>query len=473
MKLTRKVLVSAFSDVVITLVGFLGTIYFARALGAGPLGVFALGMTVAQAFLVLDFGVGKAAMKRISADNEPSAHFTAAIIVYGLILIASVAVILFFRDQVNSYIGGEFAVIVALIFAFQRLYQILNTAIKGENNVHVRDSIDSVERIVRVGAQALFVYAGVQTLGLFLGYATSFGIAVGLAFLYYLKAVSLSVKPPSKDHFRSIYNFSRYAWLGPLKSRALSWTDITILGIFVASSTIGVYQICWTIAMTFQILGKSISRNLFPEVSEEDGLNNTGRISLLTRQSFVYAGLLPIPGIIGAVVVGERVLGVYGPEFRSGSAILVVLAFVSLLRSYEGSVYSVVNGIDEPQISFISDIIFVICNVVLNLILVSTFGAIGAAFGTVGALFAGLATAFWLANKKVDFVFPAREIGLQFFAAAIMGGIALALKQLLSPLHFVELLFIVGVGAATYFMILLQLSTEIRETVLRIVPYGS
>lgn len=471
MNLIKKVLVSAFSDVVITIVGFFGTIYFARVLGAGPIGTFALGLTVVQIFLLMDLGVGHAAMKRISADRDPNAHFTAALLIYGSTLVGAIGTILVFSDRVNAYVGGEFALLVVVILAFQRLYQMLNLGIKGRKRVHVRDSIDAVEQIARVGGQAILVYAGFRTLALFLGYATSFGLAVLLAFAYHLRYLSLSMTMPSREHFNSLYRFSRYSWVGNFKSRAFSWTDVAIMGLFLSNSAIGVYQIAWTLAMSFQILGQSLGRNLFPEISEADsGQESTDRVGLLAEKSLLFAGLLPLPGIVGAILLGDRVLAIYGEAFTSGGAVLTVLVVVSLLRAFEGSVYALANGIDEPRITFVSSLLFVAANVALNLVLIYYLGALGAAIATVTALALSLALAYRMVRRRIDFAVPTEELGIQMGAAVLMGVLVWGLKALLVPLSFAELLAIIATGASMYFAVVLTLSRQVRSTVLRVVP---
>ena len=470
MKLTNKIAVSASSDVFITVVGFLGTIYFAQTLGAGPLGTFALGIAVAQLSLVLDFGVSQGAIKRISADNDPDAHFGAALLVYGIMLVGTVGVILLLGGQIDSYVGGSFAPVVAVIFAFQRLYQMANVAIKGSNSVHVVDSIDAVERLVRVCCQAGLVFLGFRALGLFFGYAASYGTAVLLASLYYARRLSLSIAVPSRRHFRSLYEFSKYSWIAMFKSRALSWTDVTVMGFFVANSAVGVYQVSWTLAMTFQILGISIGRNLFPEVSEEIEAGRTDRVASLARRSLVFGGLLPIPGIVGAAIIGKRVLYIYGPEFRAGSAILVVLAGVSLLRAFEGSINSIANGIDRPRITFISNFIFLVANVVLNVLFVRAYGAIGAAVATVVSLLLSLSVAYHLVGRHVEFGLPYGELGLQLGAAVVMGGLVWALESALSPLSLVELLLVIGIGASVYFVLVVTVSGVVRDAVLDVLP---
>lgn len=468
MKLVQKILVSTFSDVVITIIGFLGTLYFARVLGAGPIGTFALGLTVVQGFLLIDLGVGQAAMKRISADNDPDSHFSAALLIYGVILLAALPVIFIFRNRINAYVGGEFALIVAVIFAFQRLYQMANLGIKGRNRVHIRDSIDALEQIVRVGCQALFVFLGFQTIALFIGYAASFGVAVLLAFTYLFYALSFSLTRPKREHYRSLYKFAKFSWLGNVKSRAFSWVDIAVLGFFVSNAAIGIYQVSWTLAMTFQILGMSIGRNLFPEISEVASSGNMKRIEDITRGSFTFGGLLPIPGVVGAFVIGERVLGVYGATFRAGGPVLAVLAVVSLFRAYEGSIYALANGLNKPRIPFVSGFTFIFSNILLNILFVYYYGTLGAATATAIALIISLTLAWILVGRHVDVEIPLREIGMQIVSALFMGSIVWGLKSLLTPLSVPQMLGIIMVGALIYFGLVFKLSEIVRSQVLDI-----
>lgn len=240
------------------------------------------------------------------------------------------------------------------------------------------------------------------------------------------------------------------------------------MGIFVTNSMIGIYQVSWTLAMTFQIIGQSIGRNLFPEISENASAENHERIRRLAKQSFVFGGLLPIPGIVGAAILGERVLGIYGAEFRSGAPVLVILAVVSLIRAYEGSVYALANGINEPRISFISDLLFIVANVLLNIVLVSYYGILGAATATAVALTLSLGVATKMVQSQIRFAFPVIEVAKQIGAALIMGTTVWAIASLLEPLSFIELLLLVTFGATLYFSMIVGVSEEVRGTAFKL-----
>lgn len=470
MHFSHKIFVSTISDIVITIVGFIGTLYFARTLGAGPLGTFALGLTVVQMFLLVDLGIGQAAVKRISSDNDPDEHYSAAILIYALISISAVVTIFLLQDEINSYTGDTFALLVASIFVSQRLYQMVNMSLKSQNRAHVRDSIDSIEQIARVSSQGILVYIGFETIGLFAGYAASFAFAVILAAAYHIYSLSLTLTLPSKEHFYSLYIFSRYSWLGNVKSRALSKTDILIMGFFISNSMIGIYQVSWTLAMTFQILGQSIGRNLFPEISEAVAAGDNRRVALLAKQIFIFGGLLPIPGIVGAAVLGDRFLGVYGSDFMAGAPILGVLAVVSLIRAYEGSVYALANGIDEPRITFISNILFIVTNIVLNFVFIYYLGALGAAAATTIALGLSVTVAIRMTRRHIDFQLPVAEISKQIGAATVMGAVVWTTRSRLEPLSVVELLILTLFGVSIYFGLVLAISDKVRSTLFDFIP---
>jgi len=76
------------------------------------------------------------------------------------------------------------------------------------------------------------------------GYAIG-GIIVGLVALYFV-----SVRPvrPKLRHFKSLFDYAKYAWFGKLKSRIFNDIDILILGVFVPSAAIGVYTVAWSLS---------------------------------------------------------------------------------------------------------------------------------------------------------------------------------------------------------------------------------
>lgn len=469
--LTRKVLISAISYIVISVVGFLGTIYFARTLGAAALGIFALGMSVIKWLQLADLGVTKSAIKRISEGTEAEEFLTAAALIQVTIGILTTSLVWVFNDSINTYIGGDYTLLVGVIFLLNySAYGVILQTIKGSQQAHVADGLDAIERLLRVLLQVGFVIVGFEVFGMFLGVVGSLVVVTLLGVGYLLLESYARFAVPSKRHFMSLFDYAKYSMLASVKGQAYSWADITILGFFVTQSVIGVYQVSWTLAMFFGIFSRALRNNLFPEISNISTQDDDKRLQNLFSESLIYAGIIPIPGIVGAAVLGDPILGIYGQEFRAGSGILVLLTLVSILRSFEDQVLTFLDGMDLPVVTFRINAVFVVTNIILNIILVWKLGAVGAAIGTVIAVAVSLGLGWRSITSVINANLPFKELGKQVFAALMMGAIVLSIRQMVNvqPVRF--LLPVVFGGAAVYFGILLIISQTIRSKVLALLP---
>ncbi|GFO95932.1 polysaccharide biosynthesis protein [groundwater metagenome] len=73
----RQSIVSLVWQIAFTFIGFLSTMYFAHAVGAGVLGAYFLFITYFSIIgLVTDGGFGGAAIKRISEGDEPDKYYS-------------------------------------------------------------------------------------------------------------------------------------------------------------------------------------------------------------------------------------------------------------------------------------------------------------------------------------------------------------------------------------------------------------
>jgi len=74
----RQGMITLFWQLILTAIGFFSTIYFAHTVGASVLGAYFLFMAYYSIFgLVIDGGLGGAAIKRISEGEEENEYFSA------------------------------------------------------------------------------------------------------------------------------------------------------------------------------------------------------------------------------------------------------------------------------------------------------------------------------------------------------------------------------------------------------------
>lgn len=476
MKLGQTSVIYFGSRILASVLGFVATIYFARLLGAGPLGVYYLVIGVVSWLAIAGkIGISGAVTKRVSEGDEREQHAAAGItFVTALFIILSI-VLLLFRPYVNDYLGYPATGYVVLILSVTLAWSIVSSLLAGLHLVHLK----GVLSLVKTGGQSLLqigaVAAGLGLTGLFLGYVAGFAlvIAVGGAFAFSrLRGIYL----PETRHYRSLFDYAKFSWLGNLESRMFNYTDVIVLGFFVPSALIGIYSIAWNIAMFLILFSGSISTTLFPEMSERSANDDPQSVANLLEDALSYAGLLLIPGLVGGVILGERILRIYGDEFTQGTVILGILIVAALVRAYQKQLLNTLNAIDRPDLSFRANALFVVVNLSLNVVLIYLYGWLGAAAATVLSVAVSLVVAHRYLRTIVDYAIPYTEIARQWIAAVVMGAIVFGGVQFENT-HGVlghnaaTVVLLVGLGAGVYFLTLLGISPRLRTTVARNLPF--
>lgn len=454
--------------------GFLATVYFARVLGAGPLGVYFLAIAVIS-WLKLFGTVGfRLPLKKRISESDDASQFAAAGLTVALVSFVVLSIpLLIFDNYVNDYIGMDLVEYVLIAFLATVLFRFIAAVLQGQNRVHLYAGLRVVRKTGEVGFQVAAVFLGFGVAGLMGGYIA--GIAVGVLIGLYL--ISVSFRYPRRRQFDSLFSYAKYSWLHSFQGRTFSYMDILVLGFFVTSDLIGIYQVAWMIASFLVIFGSSISQTLFPKLSKLATEGQESEISDLLHESLAYTGLFIIPGLVGGVFLGYDILRIYGDEFTAGTAVLGVLLMSRLVYAYQTQIINTINAVDRPDLGFRVNGAFVVVNLTLNIVLVYLYGWIGAAVATLLSAAVALSLGYYYIARILEFDWPVRKIGKQWASALVMGGVIYALKlltEILGPLinPTVNTVVLVMVGAAVYFSMLMVLSREFKETVIANSPFS-
>ncbi|WP_435553070.1 oligosaccharide flippase family protein [Natrinema sp. CGMCC1.2065] len=456
--------------------GFLATIYIARMLGAGPLGVYSVAIGLVSWLAIAGkVGLSGAISKRVSEGNDRGEYALAgATIIFGLFVLIACGLILF-REQITGYVGYPATGYIVLILLVVLLNSLLNSILSGLHLVHVSGALSPL----RTGSRALFqislIAAGAGTAGLFTGHVVGYCLVI-LVGGYFVARNLRGLSRPKRQHFERLVGFAKFSWLGNLQSQMFSYTDIIVLGLFVSSGLIGVYAAAWNIAEFLILFSGALSSTLFPEMSSLSAKEDSQAVARIVEQSLSFAGLFLIPGLFGGTLLGERLLRIYGPEFPKGATILILLIVANLIMGYQNQLLNTLNAIDRPDLAFRVNIVFVGANVSLNLVLIYLYGWLGAAVATMVSVAASLMLAYYHVDAIIDFAVPTGEIAKQWSAAVVMAGVVYAGLWVESTYGLLNhnvatVVLLVGLGAGVYFTVLLGISTEFRTVVDQNVPF--
>lgn len=480
MRIGQTSAIQFLSKIVTSAGGFLATLYFARVVGSDTLGIyFLLLSSVGWLSVLVEAGISPAITKRMSEGEAPAEYFQVGL---GVITVGTgviTCLLLLFSKQVTDYITHPYSTYFLVILVVSGIAMTtVRAGLSGTRNVHISGILTSIQSIARIILQVAAVSIGLGLSGLVFGWVLS-SLAVAAVGFVYLVIKFENLPSPSQVNTRerlvSIYSFAKYSWLGSLKSKTNNYADILILGLFVPSNLIGVYAIAWNIASFLTILGSAIETTLFPEFSQLENKDDYTEIANLLEKSLQYTGLFVIPGLFGGILLGDRILRLYGSDFAVGLEVLVLLIVAVLIYDYQKQLTGVLQGINRPDIDFRVNGMFIGSNILLNFVLIQQVGWHGAAIATVLSSGISLAYAYYAVSKILTVNIPVKEIGMQLGASIIMAITVFLLEAVESRYSVIEhnasvVFGLVLIGATIYIGTLVIISDETRRTIFDNLP---
>jgi len=476
MRLGQTSLVHFISRFLASLLGFLGTIYLARLVGSEGLGVFFLVMGVVSWLAIVgEFGINGAITKRVSEGEERSAHVAAGVLLEAALFVVITPALVLAKPQIDAYVGYPAAEFVIVLLFVRVLYGVVTSVLSGVHMVHVNGILAPLKTGTRTVFQVGAVLVGLGVTGLFVGQIAGVVLVTIIGGTIVLRRLD-GIRRPEARHVRSLVTYAKFSWVGKVKSKAYNWVDVVILGFFVSSGLIGVYSIAWNISQFLALFGSSLSTTLFPEMSKVSTDRGLDAVADLFESALAYAGLLLIPGLVGGTLLADRLLRLYGDDFVRGTAVLSILILATLVRGYQKQFTTTFNAVDRPDVAFRINGIFIVTNLALNVVLIYSYGWVGAAAATASSLVISLCAAYVALDSILEFSVPFDEIGRQWVAAGVMGAVVYAgdwLETTYSPVghNAIVVVTLVALGAGTYFVVLFGISSRFRTTVLDNVPF--
>ncbi|MDS0298839.1 oligosaccharide flippase family protein [Halogeometricum sp. S1BR25-6] len=454
------------SNLIASLLGFAATIYFTQLLGPEVFGTYSL-IIVVVAWLEFggELGMTAALKKRLSERGDSAPFLVAGAVSMSIFFAATALIVIAVAPQLTSYIGIDATALILVLLGAKVLQSFVRTVLEGQHKVHFAGALEPLQRFGQSAVQIGLLAAGFGLTGMLIG------AVAGIVFSAILGGmkIHLSYVPPAREHFKSLLSFAQFSWLDSLRGRSFTWMDIFVLGFFVPSALVGIYNAAWNVA-SFLAFGNAVASSFFPEMSEMSSKGDFDQIGGLISDTLAFTGLFLIPGLVGTLLLGDRILLFYGPEFPTGHSALILLVAALLVNGYFKQLLTALTAVNRPELAFRSNAAFISANIGLNVLLVWQLGWLGAAVGSLIASAFALGVTYRYIDDIVSFSIPYHELLRQVGAAAVMGGviwtILLSVESTTLPLpSYVVTVLLVGLGAITFFISLVTFSPRFRRVV--------
>ncbi len=370
----------------------------ARALGPAGLGNISLGFSLFVVLTaLLPLGLDSAAMRYISfhrgrgeaAQTLGVMHST----VYaslGLSLLVSPLLI-----WQSGWIAGhifskpdltELLQILFLGLPLSILLQVLGSVLQGFQKIGARAFVQQtvVPGLRIIGLLGLiFILRSVHPSGVavVIVVASALGALI-LAIAVLREARSAAVrglKPAAPE--ASLYRYSAQAVLITAVEQVTAAAPVFLLGILSASSQVGIFGVAFRAGLVLSFFLVSLNLIAAPVTSSLFAAGKIDSVQALYRVTTRWGLTLALPLFLLLMLLAPSVMGIFGADFKAGAPALQLLALGQIINVGTGPCRWLLNVTDRQHLNVFSGLIALFAGVVLGLILIPRYGAIGAAIG--------------------------------------------------------------------------------------------
>ncbi len=400
-KATKEAGFTFFGRIFALFFGFVASAVIARLLGPDVLGVYVLAWTVVMAMTILTtFGFEGGFVKYLAMyaaqGRTGEAH---AVYRYGIRFgawasIVGTVVIILLRRPLAVHVFKEPRLESALLFIAIAMLPYTLTRLQAAGLRALKDmkhSIIGAEFWYRVPRLIVFLilYAlGMRLLGVvFAGVLACVASAV-VTFIFlkrtgpYLFAADGGAPILAGELVR--YSAQMLAETGT--AFALLEGGRLILGIFLASADVGVYNIVVLLAMLATLFTFSFNSIFSPIIADVYHRGRADLMSSLLSAITRWIMLLTLPVYAWLLLSGEAVLGIFGAEFVRGYPALAILATAQMLDATAGSVASCLAMTKYQRFNVYNTLAMAVVSVGLNIWLIPRMGIAGAAVATAASI---------------------------------------------------------------------------------------
>lgn len=458
-EIKRQSIATFSSQIVLTFVGFLSTMYFAHAVGSSILGAYFLFTAYFGIInLISDGGFGAAAVKRISEGEEPNAYFTAFFVTRVFFTVMVVGVIFAARSyfEMNEQIFNW--LILALIVSL--FHSIVSKGVAGCSKMGIVAVGAITQNISRISIQIIAVFLGFEIAGLAGGFVAGFVAAAIIQFKFF----DLKLTRFRWGHISNLTSFSFWLFMTSAGIMLYSYADVIMIGYFLEESDVGVYQVVFQFTGIAILFATSIRTTLWPKVSRWGKTGDMNSTEKALSRGLTFSLLLAIPTVVGGTLLGENMLYFfYGPGFAWGYTTLVILFCAQMVNIFQIFFLMCLGALDYQRNAFYVTATSSITNVVLNLVLIPFMGIEGAAIATAITMALNALISMYILSKIIRIRVEIRSILNILKATTAMSVFVVFYKYIFTLTNVWITLVPVIIGSVIYIFLILRLDPRIYK----------
>lgn len=275
----------------------------------------------------------------------------------------------------------------AVLVAATALMVFVRTLFQGLDQVRYSALVTVVLRVGELVFVVGLVLLTGEVMGAFVGYVLGavLGAAVGGALLYRRFYSRFDPAPSMEEGLaRRVFEYNLPLMTSRGAGAMLSKTDVVLVGFFWNPAIVGFYVLALQISEFVATPAKSLGYVISPTFGEHKARDDLETAAAVYEESFRHTLSLYVPGAIGLFILADPAITlVFGGEYAGAVPVVQLLTLFVVLKAVNAITNTTLDYLGVARLRAYAKVAGAVLNVVLNVVLIPEFGAIGAAVATV------------------------------------------------------------------------------------------
>jgi O-antigen/teichoic acid export membrane protein len=453
-RLAKNAGILLIAQIITYVLGFFITVYTARYLGAGGLGILYTALSLTAILAIFgDLGLGTLMIREVARDKSlankylSNVVFLKILLIFLMLAVTVVTVSLFRYDQLTTTV----IYLITLSVILGGFVGVLNAVFQANEKMEYISIGIILNSILMLVGTLVAIYYGLNVIYFALLYVISNVLVFIYITIVYLWKFSLPKIEINLDFSKKIIILAIPLSMVSIFSLIAFRIDTIMLSVIKGSVAVGWYSASYRLMEVFLFIPGVFATAIFPVfssfyISSKDSLKNS------YQKSFKYLMVLSLPIAVGTTILADQIiLLIYNTSFEPSILILQILIWgipITFLNYIFGTILPAMNRQNLlMKITFIS----MTFNIITNLLLIPTFSYVGAAVVTILTEFLVFILCFYTLHRTFVKVHLHESVMKPAIACAFMALFLIFIK--------LNLFVMILLGAIIYFVVLFALKT--------------
>jgi O-antigen/teichoic acid export membrane protein len=279
--------------------------------------------------------------------------------------------------------------LISLAVPFFSLNDMTAAATRGFKNMHYTVIAQKITHpLIKLSLIVMFVALGLNAMRALMASGLTEILVSGMLFYFLNKQFSLKrpVKAARRDG-RQILKFSLPVYLSSLIFTFGGSIQTLLLGALNSVKSVGIFALAGNVNMIGKMFHESIVTVSMPIISELYSRRERTQLNHFYQTMTKWTFTLNLPMFLIVLLFAGPILSIFGKSFASGTAVLIILAWRSLVDTGTGICGAMLDMTGNTRWKLLNSTITFVLTLGINFLFIPRWGLVGAAMAALVSAF--------------------------------------------------------------------------------------